>query len=421
MPGRTKGLLINIILLLLSILVSLIAVEGLLRVFSSESAPRLGFLTSLCEHDPLLGWKKIPNEKIMHVHVEYTVVESFNSKGIRGPEYLYDKIGDEYRILILGDSFAQGYTVEFNKLFSEVLKEKLNDNRDKYCEVINAATAGYSTDQELLFFQTEGMKYSPDVTVLMFCQNDVLYNNQTKYWLGSKPLFRIENGKLVLANVPVPEPVTQSTETQPFFERVNKWLNEKSYLYNFIITRIPVRHLYALVINLGLVGNGNEVENRDEIIRIPAEFRVWEKTYNDVVQDAWSVTEAIIMKLKEEADLIGSKLLIFYIPSRGSINEEAWAATKNKYGISDEDWNVGQVGIELKIMGKPETDLEEIKSKISEKLKVQDSKVEPLAFGLKALKILVVTEDKGGTDEIEKMIKEIEGVDSVEVENVTLI
>lgn len=85
---------------------------------------------------------------------------------------------------------------------------------------------------------------------------------------------------------------------------------------------------------------------------------------------------------------------------------------------------MGDVGIAIKVMpSSPEVNLEEISNKIKEKINVQDFKIEPLAFGLKALKILVVVPDKEGanTDKIENMIKEIEGVETVEIENVSLI
>jgi len=80
------------------------------------------------------------------------------------------------------------------------------------------------------------------------------------------------------------------------------------------------------------------------------------------------------------------------------------------------------VVITLKIMPEsPEIDL----TKIEEQAKIlitefagegeMKTEQEPIAFGLKALKILfVMDESKGATDELENKIKEIEGVNSVE-------
>jgi len=82
---------------------------------------------------------------------------------------------------------------------------------------------------------------------------------------------------------------------------------------------------------------------------------------------------------------------------------------------------MGNVAMSLKIMPEsPETNIEKIKDELSKILKIQDSKIEPIAFGLKALKILIIVPDKG-TEEIEKKIKNIDGVSTVEVESVTLV
>jgi len=82
---------------------------------------------------------------------------------------------------------------------------------------------------------------------------------------------------------------------------------------------------------------------------------------------------------------------------------------------------MGMVALELKIMPEsPEVDLEKIKVEISKKIKIQDSKIEPIAFGLKSLKILVVVPDKE-TGDIEGKIREIKGVSEVETGSVTLL
>lgn len=209
-----KRLGVNVALLSLSLMLVLGLCEVALRVVSSQLTEKRQHNRLFVEYDSLLGWRKIPGKKGKFVTEEYEIVESFNSKGIRGPEYSYEKEGGEYRILVLGDSFAEGYSVEFDDLFSEVLKNRLNENADFYYQVINTGTGGYSTDQELLFFQHEGKKYHPDLTVLLFCINDVLVNTRDTYWRGNKPLFKLEEETLRLTNVPVPRDTT-SVQTTP--------------------------------------------------------------------------------------------------------------------------------------------------------------------------------------------------------------
>ena len=86
---------------------------------------------------------------------------------------------------------------------------------------------------------------------------------------------------------------------------------------------------------------------------------------------------------------------------------------------------MADVIITLKIMPQsPETDLSVIEAKAKteiEKFGGEVGKVEqePIAFGLKALKLIFVSdESKGGTDALEKEISMIEGVNSAEVTDV---
>jgi hypothetical protein len=166
MPRRFQTPVLNLSLLVSSLLLSLLLGEALIRAFYGAPAEQLGHHQLFMEYDPLLGWRKIPHVTGRHVTSEYAISERMNSKGIRGPEYPYQKNRGEYRVLILGDSFAEGYTVEFSELFSEVLKNDLNHKKSAHhYEVINMGVGGYSTDQELLLLQTEGKKYAPDLTI----------------------------------------------------------------------------------------------------------------------------------------------------------------------------------------------------------------------------------------------------------------
>ena len=82
---------------------------------------------------------------------------------------------------------------------------------------------------------------------------------------------------------------------------------------------------------------------------------------------------------------------------------------------------MGKVAVSLKIMPEsPETDLEKVKEEIASKIEVRDAKMEPLAFGLNALKILVVVPDSS-MEGLESDLKGIKGISEIEVESSTLL
>ena len=87
---------------------------------------------------------------------------------------------------------------------------------------------------------------------------------------------------------------------------------------------------------------------------------------------------------------------------------------------------MARVVVTLKIMPKrPDSDISLIERKAKEEIKKFagnteiKSEQEPIAFGLKALKILfVMDESKGSTEELENKIKQIKAVNSVEAVDV---
>ncbi len=358
--NKIKQISCNILLLLTAICFVLIAAEIVIRAIPDkpDDIEWVGNPKSFYEHDPLLGWRNIPNTKTIRASTrgKIKVLYQINSRGIRGPEYSYEKAKNEYRMLFLGDSFTEGYVVEFDDLFSEVMKSELNNlKKGINFQAINSGTSGWSTDQELLFFQNEGRKYNPDLTILMFFQNDLAYNNQSKDWgMFYKPLFKEINGKLVLTNVPVPKPdkIVHYDQLKPkeetVFKRLRVWLHNKSYLYGFLKERVKNTYfINDLAIKLHLKDKpGNE---DDLLLR---EYSVWEKEYNESVRESWQITEAMLIKLKEETDSIGSGLLVFLIPHEAAVHQELWSKIKRNYGFSAEDWNIEQVGLELGVVCK---------------------------------------------------------------------
>ncbi len=82
---------------------------------------------------------------------------------------------------------------------------------------------------------------------------------------------------------------------------------------------------------------------------------------------------------------------------------------------------MGEVVTTIKIMPEsPDVDLEkikeDIKASIPEGAEFHKIEEEPIAFGLVALNVMVVTQDaEGGTEKVEENLTKIEGVSNIEV------
>jgi len=330
---------VNLLLMMGALLLVFGALEGVLRLLAKAAPIHLNQHKVCCEHDPQLGWRHVANRTVTFQAPEYRITERFNSRGVRGPEYSLEKGSDEYRIVVLGDSFAEGYTVDFEELFSEVLKQRLNEQERRRVEVINFGVGGYSTDQELLLFQNEGIHYHPDLVILMFHDSDVWYNAQKRYFpwrRGYKPLFCLKGDALHLTNVPVPI----LAEEASFQTQIQATFAHHSYLYRWIRDRVKNSStLFSLAISLGLADPGKTF--------IPKEYRVYQNPYSPEIHEAWLVTAALLAKLKQEARFIGSDLLVFHVPMRASVYTQEWEQVKQHYALPAEGWHSEKVNLEL--------------------------------------------------------------------------
>jgi len=98
---------------------------------------------------------------------------SLNSNGHRGDEMPVRKPPGERRILILGDSVAFGWGVNQGEDFPARLEALLREQNNVVWRVINSGVNGYNSEQEAIFFATEGIAYEPDIVILVYVANDV--------------------------------------------------------------------------------------------------------------------------------------------------------------------------------------------------------------------------------------------------------
>lgn len=197
--GSLRRFGIPLLLVISSLLLSLIMIEGAVRVFLPHWAPRTGELTKFWNFDSHYGWAHIPNTSGPFDSHGFQTTVRINANGFRGPEVPYTRTDERRRVLVLGDSFVWGFGVNEHEMFTAVLEELVPD-----LEAVNLGVSGYSTDQELLLYQNEGYKYQADIIVILVVKNDLKANTESVVYVTyAKPVFRLENGNLVLYNYPV--------------------------------------------------------------------------------------------------------------------------------------------------------------------------------------------------------------------------
>lgn len=82
---------------------------------------------------------------------------------------------------------------------------------------------------------------------------------------------------------------------------------------------------------------------------------------------------------------------------------------------------MGQVAVVIKILPDSPENFASMKENIIKTFNPKSVKEEDVAFGLKALKIMVIMDDKEGAGNIEEKIMQIKGVGQAQVEDMTLV
>jgi hypothetical protein len=266
--------------------------DAAIRVFV---LPRRSHDKIFTQHDPVLGWRLRPDLSLAREIGGAPRHESTNSLGFRTPERPFDKPPGVQRVLILGDSHSEGYTVDDGKTVARLLDEALGPQ----VEVVSLGVGGYSTDQELLSYLEVGRRFHPDVVLLQFCGNDPPFNVQDRYWRGSKPRFVRYGDLLVLNGVPVPD--TKSSGLVPDV------LAEHTGLFAFLETQlrqVGLRHAVAAETD---------------------------------VEEFWRVTELLVRDLRRAVEGDGARLWCYDVDANDAATDGRLRALLQRQGVTYAD------------------------------------------------------------------------------------
>jgi lysophospholipase L1-like esterase len=175
----------------------------------------------------------------VHRTGEFSVPVHVNALGLRGPERTVGKPPNTARILVLGDSFAFGFGVAQDEMFSAEL-ERLLGERGLRVEVLSSGVPGWSLDNELVYLRTEGFDLEPDLILLATCENDLgdLGWNRLTLDAGRLPV-RVEATRRMIDPKGRMHYVNEGRAALPALALPGQsWLEDHSLLYHFLRLRL---------------------------------------------------------------------------------------------------------------------------------------------------------------------------------------
>ncbi len=122
-----------------------------------------------------------------------------NSEELRDRDFAVPKPPGTYRVLVLGDSFTWGVGLDLEETIPKQLEAALGASSATSVEVINAAVPGMNTVDELEMLKQRGMRYDPDMILLVYLLNDIDFKQElapTAYAAaGAAPVVQVNQGE----------------------------------------------------------------------------------------------------------------------------------------------------------------------------------------------------------------------------------
>jgi len=346
--SRASKPIAKLLLVLMGFLLGGVIVEIVLRL-AGYSYPEFYKRDEVCGvslRPGAEGWYRREGEAYVRI----------NSDGLRDQEHSLTKAPDTFRIAVIGDSYCEAFSVPLEDAFWSVMGRKLQECGafgGKKIEALNFGVSGYGTAQELLTLRQRVWKYSPDLVVLaVTTNNDITDNTRALKKTDDIPYFVYRGDQLTLDD--------SFKQSQGFrfsksrIGRMTNWLRIHSRLVQAITQ--GQRGFKVLLAswrakrsapsapetqNPGNLGKSGTTPEKSDLFARSEELGTDNLVYleptNAVWNDAWSVTEGLIVQMRDEVSRSGAKFVVVTLSNGPQVLPDANVRERfmNRFGITE--------------------------------------------------------------------------------------
>jgi lysophospholipase L1-like esterase len=263
-------------------------------------------------------------------HVEEGFSEGFiNSHGFRDYDRTYEKPNKTFRILVLGNSYAEAFQVALQDSFPAVLERRLNENSPSIkFEVLNLGQSGSGTAEEYTKYLNFGVKYSPDLVLLAFVTaadirgNSKVFNTEISYFFD---LDQHGNAKLDDSRV------VEYGKTYTFSRSAFQTIKQHSYLASLISEWAFKLKYQQRQQNLENVMAGDVKSVFQAKLPESSSMNIYLPDMSERWKDAFAITEAGIRRIRDTVEENGSRFLLVTLTNAEQVHPDVEKQMRENY------------------------------------------------------------------------------------------
>lgn len=320
---RFKAFAVRSLTIVLSIVITMVALEAWLTHAQINAK-------SYDRYIPGKGSTYMPGAYYRHTKEGFS--EGYiNSHGFRDYERTYEKPGNTFRILVLGDSYVEALQVALQDSFPAISETRLNGNSTSVkFEVLNLGQSGFGTADEYMRYLNFGVKYSPDLVILAFLTgNDILDNSKILSRGSIRFYFMFDaNGNLVLDRSLFDE----YERTLTFGRKTFQAITRRSYLASLISERFYLLRMQLREQDFRKRFAGDRQRGSHPGLDELSPLNIYLTNMTDRWKQAFAITTGLLRKFRDSVQANGSQFLLVTLSNAAQVHPELQPQLKKEYG-----------------------------------------------------------------------------------------
>ena len=279
--------------------------------------------------DDLTGYSHKPGAQGLW-HKEGEAYITINSAGLRDREHSLEKPQGTFRIAILGDSYTEALQLPIEQTYWARLEQELSGCpalAGRRVEVVNFGVSGYSTAQELLVLRHKVPPYHPDLVLLaLLTGNDIRGNSRELDGDSVRPYYAFKDGRLVL-DTSFRRSIAFRLQQLPFSSEAF----ESSHVLQLIREA-----KYRLMAYLREADHQQRMKARPDS-EVDLDATVYLDPADHFWEEAWTITEALVVQAKRETEAGGSRFLLVSLSNPDQVHPDLQnrQAVARRLGVPD--------------------------------------------------------------------------------------